>query len=176
MGANDKAAATFHGDPAQARLEDLAVDQISPATEARQRYEDGEEEYSDAVEHPETGEPLILAPDVTLPIGTPVTYWPGVHEGPGIESFTRSNIWHVGGHPVVLVQGRAGGIALTHIARRVDVAAIKADALREAAQAQRQLAADARTGNGKAEHEDRADWLDDQANAIDPRRLEGAHP
>lgn len=56
------------------------------------------------------------------------------------------------------------------------VAAIKADGLREAAEAQRQLARDARTSNGRAEHEDRADWLDDQANAIDPRRLEGARP
>lgn len=56
------------------------------------------------------------------------------------------------------------------------IAAIKAEAIREAAQAQRQLAADARTSNGRAEHTDRADWLDDQANAIDPARLEGAHP
>lgn len=57
-----------------------------------------------------------------------------------------------------------------------DEATVKTEALREAAQAQRQLAADSKTGNCKAEHEDRADWLDDQANAIDPRRLEGAHP
>jgi hypothetical protein len=56
------------------------------------------------------------------------------------------------------------------------IATVQADALREAAQAQRQLAAQARTSNGRAEHEDRADWLDDQANAIDPRRLEGARP
>lgn len=56
------------------------------------------------------------------------------------------------------------------------VAAIKADAIRELAEAQRQLARDAKTSNGHAEHTDRADWLDDQANAIDPRRLEGAHP
>ena len=57
-----------------------------------------------------------------------------------------------------------------------DEATVKADALREAAEAQRQLARDARTSNGKAEHEDRADWLDDRANTIDPRRLEGVHP
>lgn len=54
-------------------------------------------------------------------------------------------------------------------------ASIKADALREAAEAQRQLARDAKTRQGRAEHEDRADWLDDRANTIDPRRLEGAH-
>lgn len=55
------------------------------------------------------------------------------------------------------------------------IAAIKADAIRELAQAQRQLAADARTNNGHAEHEDFADWLDDQAAALEPQ-MEGAHP
>jgi hypothetical protein len=81
------------------------------------------------------------------------------------------------------VDGEVRVTALIHIANDVVghstaalTAAIKADALREAATAQRQLAAYARTNNGHAEHEDRADWLDDQANAIDPRRLEGAHP
>jgi hypothetical protein len=64
------------------------------------------------------------------------------------------------------------GIDLTGSA----AASIKADALREAAEAQRQLARDARTDVGRAEHEDRADWLEDRANLIDPRRLEGAHP
>lgn len=58
----------------------------------------------------------------------------------------------------------------------VDVNVIKAQAVRELAQAQRQLAADARTNNGHAEHEDFADWLDEQATAIDPTILEGAHP
>lgn len=53
-----------------------------------------------------------------MPIGTPVTYWPGFREGPGIKSITRSNVWHMSGTPVVLVQGRAGGIALTHIELR----------------------------------------------------------
>lgn len=57
-----------------------------------------------------------------------------------------------------------------------DEATVKAEAIREAAQAQRQLAADARTNNGHAEHTDIADWLDDRAFAIDPARLEGAHP
>ena len=111
-----------------------------------------------------------------IPIGTPVTCWPGVKVGPGIESFTRSNVWDVGGQPVVLVQGYAGGIALTHVERRVDPAAIKADALREAAKVQRQYAADARTQYGEAEHTNIADWLEDRATEIDPRRLEGAHP
>lgn len=53
-----------------------------------------------------------------LPIGTPVTYWPGLREGDGIKSVTRSNVWDVCGTPVVMVRGAAGGIALTHIERR----------------------------------------------------------
>lgn len=48
-------------------------------------------------------------------------------------------------------------------------------ALRDAANAQRTLASEARTRDGKAEHEDIADWLDDRAAAISPS-LEGAHP
>jgi hypothetical protein len=64
-----------------------------------------------------------------LPVGTPVTYWPGFREGPGIESVTRSNVWHLAGHPVVLVRGHAGGIALTHIQQRE----ISADEQREEA-------------------------------------------
>ena len=61
-------------------------------------------------------------------------------------------------------------------AATVDRAELRADALRDAADAQRQLARDAKTDVGRAEHEDRADWLDDRANAIDPRVVEGAHP
>lgn len=53
-----------------------------------------------------------------LPIGTPVTYWPGLREGDGIKSVTRSNVWELGGTPVVMVRGAAGGIALTHIETR----------------------------------------------------------
>lgn len=66
--------------------------------------------------------------------------------------------------------------ALTEAHKALDLNAIKTAAIRELAEAQRQLARDARTDVGRAEHEDRADWLDDRANLIDPRRLEGAHP
>lgn len=55
----------------------------------------------------------------SLPVGTPVLYWPGVHEGPGHESVTRSEVWRMAaGQLVVSVEGYAGGIALTHIERR----------------------------------------------------------
>ena len=50
------------------------------------------------------------------PIGTHVLYWPGVREGEGRKSVTRSAAWLLGGHsPVVMVEGYAGGIALTHV-------------------------------------------------------------
>ena len=51
------------------------------------------------------------------PVGTPVTYWPGLREGTGRESVTRSAAWStLSGHAVVCVEGYAGGIALTHVA------------------------------------------------------------
>ena len=51
-----------------------------------------------------------------FPVGTPVLYWPGLREGDGRESVTRSEAWLMGGHtPVVMVDGYPGGIALTHV-------------------------------------------------------------
>ena len=50
------------------------------------------------------------------PVGVPVLYWPGTREGEGRKSITRSAAWLLGGHtPVVLVEGYAGGIALSHV-------------------------------------------------------------
>lgn len=50
------------------------------------------------------------------PVGTHVLYWPGAREGEGRKSITRSKAWLLGGHtPVVMVEGYAGGIALTHV-------------------------------------------------------------
>lgn len=50
------------------------------------------------------------------PEGTPVLYWPGDRRDEGRESRTRSEAWLLGGHtPVVMVEGYAGGIALTHV-------------------------------------------------------------
>lgn len=50
------------------------------------------------------------------PVGAVVRYWPGVREGVGIASRTRSLPWVLGGHtPVVMVEGHAGGVALTHV-------------------------------------------------------------
>lgn len=57
-----------------------------------------------------------------------------------------------------------------------DEATVKAEALREAASAAREEAANSRTPQGRYEAEGRADWLDDRATEIDPARLEGAHP
>lgn len=49
-------------------------------------------------------------------IGTPVLYWPGLRIGEGRQSATRSKAWVLdSGAAVVMVEGYAGGIALTHI-------------------------------------------------------------
>jgi hypothetical protein len=54
--------------------------------------------------------------NAACPIGTPVLYWPGALEGEGRKSVTRSVAWMLGNHtPVVMVEGYAGGIAITHI-------------------------------------------------------------
>lgn len=50
------------------------------------------------------------------PVGTPVLYWPADRSDEGRKSVTRSAAWLLGGHtPVVMVEGYAGGIALTHV-------------------------------------------------------------
>lgn len=49
------------------------------------------------------------------PIGTPVRFWPGVREGEGRVSKTRTPAWLMSSAVVVSVEGYAGGIALSHI-------------------------------------------------------------
>jgi hypothetical protein len=54
--------------------------------------------------------------NAVCPVGSHVLYWPGVREGEPRRSVTRSAAWLLGGHtPVVLVEGYAGGIALSHV-------------------------------------------------------------
>lgn len=49
------------------------------------------------------------------PVGTPVRFWPGVREGEGRPSRTRSVAWAPGHTPMVLVEGYVGGIILSHV-------------------------------------------------------------
>ena len=50
------------------------------------------------------------------PIGSPVRYWAGVHEGDGKQSRTRTAAHLLSGHtPVVWVEGEASCLALTHV-------------------------------------------------------------
>ncbi len=50
------------------------------------------------------------------PQGTPVLFWPGIRLDAPLKSRTRGEAWALpSGEPVVRVQGRAGGIALSHI-------------------------------------------------------------
>ena len=54
----------------------------------------------------------------TVPLGTPVRFWPGVREGVGREGKTRSAAELLGGHtPVVWIEDWSGCIALTHVQR-----------------------------------------------------------
>jgi len=59
--------------------------------------------------------PSVEQWNATHVVGIAVRYWSGLREGPGVESRTRSTAWDVCGTPVVLVEGRAGGIALSHV-------------------------------------------------------------
>lgn len=53
------------------------------------------------------------------PVGTPVRYWPiwpPIESVPAVDTRTRSEAWALGdGTAVVMVEGRSGGVALSHI-------------------------------------------------------------
>lgn len=51
----------------------------------------------------------------SLPIGTPVLAFVGTRDGQAAVTRTRSLPWIIGGSICVMVEGVAGGIALTHI-------------------------------------------------------------
>jgi len=73
-----------------------------------------------AVETAETTEKILRgiaqAWNRSHPIGTEVTFWPGVLEGEGISSKTRSEAWLMpSGQVVALIEGYAGSIAISHI-------------------------------------------------------------
>jgi hypothetical protein len=49
------------------------------------------------------------------PVGTTVRYWPVRGDDECDVTATRSEAWLLGGHtPVVMIDGRAGGVALDH--------------------------------------------------------------
>jgi len=62
-----------------------------------------------------------IEPEFTTPpgpdllVGTHVLAFPGTREGRALVTRTRSAVVSIGGVPCVLVEGYAGGIALTHI-------------------------------------------------------------
>lgn len=51
----------------------------------------------------------------TYSIGTRVKAWPGVKNDKPLLTKTRSIAWNLCGTPVVSVEGKSGGIALSHI-------------------------------------------------------------
>ncbi|MCB5280560.1 hypothetical protein [Arthrobacter sp. ES1] len=64
------------------------------------------------------------------PPGTPVHFWPGIRLAEPLKSRTRGEAWALpSGAAVVRVEGRAGGIALSHIEVITAAAASAAPAL-----------------------------------------------
>lgn len=53
--------------------------------------------------------------NLSHPIGTAVTYWPGVREGKGVKSVTRSRAEMMCDHASVWVEGEASSISLSHV-------------------------------------------------------------
>lgn len=58
------------------------------------------------------------------PIGTPVIFVPVAGEPDRLYTRTRSLAWNLGnGEPVVLVEYRTGGVALSHLVLRAEAPA-----------------------------------------------------
>lgn len=50
------------------------------------------------------------------PVGTPVRYRPVAGAPETVDTATRSEAWLLGsGEPVVMVNGRSGGVAISHL-------------------------------------------------------------
>jgi len=49
------------------------------------------------------------------PVGTPVRYWNIAGDPAFVDSRTRSAAWDSGGDPIVMIDGRAGGVCLSHL-------------------------------------------------------------
>ncbi|MET7336017.1 hypothetical protein [Nonomuraea sp. NPDC005650] len=77
--------------------------------------------------------------NTTLPVGTPVRYWPIMGEPESMATRTRSKAWVLGGHtPVVMVDDVAGGVSLAHVRPEPDafeeatgIRTVESDAIRE---------------------------------------------
>lgn len=64
----------------------------------------------------ERAEEAAVAFNKQHPPGTPVHFWPGIRLVEPLKSRTRGEAWALpSGEAVVRVEGRAGGIALSHI-------------------------------------------------------------
>lgn len=57
--------------------------------------------------------------NLLYPSGTPVRFYPVLPPtaaAPPVDTVTRSEAWELGGgHPVVLIAGRTGGVHLEHL-------------------------------------------------------------
>lgn len=52
------------------------------------------------------------------PVGTPFRYYHVAGSKEFVETKTRSECWELGdGHPVVLIEGRSGGVSIFHLVK-----------------------------------------------------------
>jgi hypothetical protein len=52
------------------------------------------------------------------PVGAAFRYYPIAGVSEHIETKTRSECWELGdGHPVVLIQGKSGGVSIFHLVK-----------------------------------------------------------
>ncbi len=95
-------------------LPDRAV--LSPAEDAEQRAQAAQQPT--AIERGRAG---AEAWNAVHPVGTPVNAYPQTRQDEPLLTRTRSEAWALGhGEPVVMVEGYAGGIALTHVDVRTE--------------------------------------------------------
>lgn len=90
-----------YGERIDELLNDLNVASIGRPFSAEERKRRAQKRADDFNQH--------------YPVGTPVRYWAGVREGAGTISKTRTPAWLVSDHVSVSVEGKAGGIAISHV-------------------------------------------------------------
>ncbi len=86
----------------------------NPATARRDREPDGGAETAPLPPR-ENPADIALRWNAAHPVGTPVRYWTGLREGPGVESRTRAAAVKMSDHASVWVEGLAGSINLSHV-------------------------------------------------------------
>jgi hypothetical protein len=114
-----------------------------------------------------------FAPAVAAALGVPTDALAAIHQQQNMRRLEHELEQHLGSHKLpewvaALTKARAE--------RWPEREQVKAEAIREAAAAQRSLASASKTRDGKFEHEAIADWLDQRADEVYVEATDGAHP